>query len=234
MKLSVLIPVFNEADSVEEVVRRVAAVELDLEIIVVDDASTDSTPERLRNIADDRVLLLSHPDNRGKGAAVRTALDAASGDAVVIQDADLEYFPEDFPRLFAPGQEGKADAVYGVRDLSSQPLTRRFGNRFLTWFTNALFGSQLSDMETCYKLIRTPMARSLRLQADQFDIEPEITVRLLQAGATIREVPVRYAPRRARKLNPWTDGPHALYTLLRLRRTGPPRMSETNRPTSQV
>jgi dolichol-phosphate mannosyltransferase len=215
--LSVLIPVFNEAPFVEELVRRVAAVDLPKEIIIVDDASTDDTHSRLVNLGEPEVRLLRHSLNRGKGAAVRTALEAAIGDAVVIQDADLEYFPEDYPALLAPIAAGDADAVYGVRDLSTQPFARRAGNRLLTIATNVLFGSSLSDMETCYKMIRTPIARQLELTSERFDIEPEITVRLIQARARIHQVPIRYAPRHARKLNPWRDGPHALWTLVRLR-----------------
>jgi dolichol-phosphate mannosyltransferase len=217
MKLSVLIPVFNEEDSVADVVCRVAAVDLPLEIIVVDDASTDASRARLAELRVPQLVVLRHAENRGKGAAVRTALAAASGDAVVIQDADLEYYPEDFPALLAPLAAGLADVVYGVRDLSSQPLVRRLGNRLLTVTTNLLYGTTLSDMETCYKMVRTPVAKGLRLTADRFDIEPEITAQLLAGGHRIHEVPIRYAPRRERKLRPWRDGPHALWTLLRLR-----------------
>ena len=217
MKLSVLIPMFNEAGSIEAVVRRIAAVDLDLEIIVVDDASTDGSARMLEHLDLPSLKVLHHPANYGKGAAVRTALAAATGEAVVIQDADLEYFPEDFPALLAPIQNGHASVVYGVRDLSSQPAARRWGNQLLTLATNLLFGARLSDMETCYKVMRTPVARSLDLSADRFEIEPEITVKLLRAGYHIHEVPIRYAPRHERKLNPWRDGPHALWTLVKLR-----------------
>lgn len=217
VRLSVLIPVFNEAESVAEVVRRVAAVDLPLEIIVVDDASTDRSHEQLDGLDISGLKLLRHGVNRGKGAAVRTALAAATGAAVVIQDADLEYCPEDYPALLAPISSGAAVVVYGVRDLSAQPIVRRLGNRLLTVATNLLYGVRLHDMETCYKMMRTEVARELGLQSDRFDIEPEITARLLAQGHQIHEVPIRYAPRRARKLSPWRDGPHALWTLLRLR-----------------
>ncbi len=217
LRVSVLIPVFNEAESIAEVVSRVAAVDMPLEIIVVDDASTDRSHDELNGMDVDGLKVLRHPVNRGKGAAVRTALAAATGDAVVIQDADLEYFPEDYPALAAPIASRDADAVYGVRDLSSQPLSRRFGNRFLTLVTNLLYATSLHDMETCYKMMRTDVARGLGLVADRFDIEPEITSKLLAGGYRVHEVPIRYAPRRARKLSPWRDGPHALWTLLSLR-----------------
>jgi glycosyltransferase involved in cell wall biosynthesis len=219
LKLSVLVPVYNEGASVRTVLERVAAVDLPIEVVAVDDGSTDGTAAALAAAAADlpRVRALRHETNRGKGAAVRTALAAATGDAVVIQDADLEYFPEDFPRLLAPLADGTADVVYGVRDLSSQPLVRRLGNGLLTRLTNIVYGTRLHDMETCYKLMRTDVARSLDLSADRFDIEPEITAKLLVRGHRIHEVPIRYAPRRVRKLRPWRDGPHALWTLLRLR-----------------
>jgi glycosyltransferase involved in cell wall biosynthesis len=223
MKLSVLIPVFNEEASVAELVRRVAAVGLSTEIIVVDDASTDASRDQLAGLAVPGLVVIHHPENRGKGAAVRTALAAATGDAVVIQDADLEYFPEDFPALLAPIAAGQADVVYGVRNLAQQPLVRRLGNHMLTRATNWLYGTALSDMETCYKMMRGSVARNLDLQADRFDIEPEITSRLLSGGFRIHEVPIRYAPRRVRKLNPWRDGPHALWTLVRLRFQRRPR-----------
>lgn len=217
VRLSVLIPVFNEADSIGELVRRVAAVDLPLEIIVVDDASTDNSRTLLDGMVVADLRVIRHEVNRGKGAAVRTALAAATGDAIVIQDADLEYFPEDFPALMAPIATGEADVVYGVRDLSSQPLARRLGNRLLTEVTNLLYGTRLHDMETCYKLLRIDVARGLGLESERFDIEPEITSKLLGGGHRIHEVSIRYQPRRSRKLNPWRDGPHALWTLLKLR-----------------
>ncbi len=148
MKLAVLIPVFNEADSVQALVQRVAALDVPLEVIVVDDASTDASLTRLAELTLPGLRVIRHAVNQGKGAAVRTALQVATADAVVIQDADLEYFPEDLPRLLAVLEDSGADAVYGVRDLSGQPIARRLGNRLLTWATNRLFGAKLHDMET--------------------------------------------------------------------------------------
>jgi glycosyltransferase involved in cell wall biosynthesis len=230
MRLAVLVPAYNEAASLETLLRRVAAVALPLEIIVVDDASTDGSGELLDRLAIDGLRVIHHPANRGKGAAVRTAIAAATADAVVIQDADLEYSPEDFPTLLAPIAAGTAVVVYGVRDLTGQPWARRWGNHLLTRLTNRLYGASLHDMETCYKMMRTEVARSLDLEAERFDIEPEITVKLLARGYAIHEVPIRYAPRRERKLNPWQDGPHALWTLLKWRwRTGPPPRSARRR-----
>jgi glycosyltransferase involved in cell wall biosynthesis len=227
MKLSVLIPAYNEAPSVREVVERVAAVDIQKEIIVVDDASTDGTRTVLNGLQVEGLRVIGHPTNRGKGAAIRTALASARGEAVIIQDADLEYWPEDYPRLMAPIASGAADVVYGVRDLSTQPLMRRLGNRFLTALTNLLYGSHLRDMETCYKMMTLRAARSFELTASGFDLEPEITARLLRRGYRIHEVDIRYAPRREAKLSPLRDGPRALWTLLKLRWTdrGPSGLS---------
>lgn len=219
MKLSVLIPVFNEAGSIEEIVSRVAAVPLETEIILVDDGSTDSTPKVLANIARENVKVVTHPVNRGKGAAVRTALAAATGDVVVIQDADLEYDPADFVRMLEAMQSSPSRVVYGVRQLGDQDAMRRLGNRFLTLVTNLLYGASLGDMETCYKMIDRALLESLKLRADRFEIEVEITAKLLKAGHRIVEVPISYHPRRDRKLVPWIDGPHGLWSLVKHRFT---------------
>ena len=219
MKLSVLIPVFNEAGSIEEIVSRVAAVPLETEIILVDDGSTDSTPKVLANIARENVKVVTHPVNRGKGAAVRTALAAATGDVVVIQDADLEYDPADFGRMVDAMQSSPSKVVYGVRQLGDQDAMRRLGNRFLTLVTNLLYGASLGDMETCYKMIDRALLESLKLRADRFEIEVEITAKLLKAGHRIVEVPISYHPRRDRKLVPWIDGPHGLWSLVKHRFT---------------
>jgi len=220
VKLSILIPVYNEEDGVRELIQRVAAVNLGIEkeIIVVDDCSTDNTASILAGLNHIPGLrVIRHEINRGKGAGIRTALAAASGDLMIIQDADLEYDPNDFPQLLAPILAGQAQVVYGVRDLSAQKLLMRWGNRFLTLMANLIYGCRLHDMETCYKMMTLPIARALNLQANRFDIEPEITAKILRMGHRIVEVPIWYSPRTAKKLSPWRDGWPALRALLRFR-----------------
>jgi glycosyltransferase involved in cell wall biosynthesis len=217
MKLSVLIPVYNEEGSVHELLQRVLAVPCEKELVVVDDRSTDDTWAVLGSVDDPRVRVFRHEVNQGKGAAIRTALGHATGDWVIIQDADLEYDPDDYPRLLELVERGEAQVVYGVRDLDSQKLLFRLGNKFLTLVTNLLYGAQLSDMETCYKLMPRQVMLDLNLEATRFQIEPEITAKLLRRGITIREVPIWYQPREEKKLSAWRDGLPALWTLLKLR-----------------
>lgn len=217
MKLSVLIPVFNEEETIQELLERVLAVPVEKELIVVDDCSTDKTWDVLNSINDPRIRVFRHEVNQGKGAGIRTALAHATGDLVIIQDADLEYDPNDYPRLLKPILNGEAEVVYGVRDLAGQKLTTRLGNRFLTLCTNLLYGSRISDMETCYKLIPRELMASLNLQPSRFQIEPEITAKLLRRGYRIHEVPIWYKPRKEKKLSPWKDGLPALWTLLKYR-----------------
>ena len=217
MILSVLIPVFNEEETVQELLERVLAVPCEKELVVVDDCSTDRTWDVLSSINDPRVRVYRHEVNQGKGSAIRTALGHATGDMVIIQDADLEYDPNDYPRLLEPVLNGQAQVVYGVRDLGSQKFTTRLGNKFLTLCTNLLYGSRISDMETCYKLIPRELMVSLDLQPSRFQIEPEITAKLLRRGYHIHEVPIWYEPREEKKLSPWKDGLPALWTLVRYR-----------------
>jgi glycosyltransferase involved in cell wall biosynthesis len=216
MKLSVLIPAYNEEQTLAEVIRRVSEVDLDKEIIVVDDCSTDRTREILLSIRQRGLVALSHDRNRGKGAAIRTAMAAASGDAVIIQDADLEYDPQDFHRLLEPLRDGQAKVVYGVRSLAEQKWHMRLGNRLLTKIANLLYGSDLQDMETCYKLMAKEVADDIDLYSDGFAIEAEITAKILKKGHRIRQVPIWYSPRTEKKLTP-LDGLPTLWTLLRLR-----------------
>ncbi len=213
MTLSVVIPVYNEETSVAELVERVKAVPVDKEIITVDDHSSDGTLAVLKRIPGIRVT--SHPVNRGKGAAVRTGLAQATGDVVVIQDADLEYDPDDYPALLRPFENLKVDAVYGSRFRGGGNflLLSKLANYFLTFLTNALFGGRITDMETCYKLIRRPLFQGLGLTADRFEIEPEITAKLLRRRCRIAEVPIRYNARSAgKKIGP-KDGMTACIAL---------------------
>jgi len=214
-------PVFNESQSIAAVLERVQVVPLDKEIIVVDDASTDATSDLIGKFASDHLKVIHHVTNQGKGTAIRTALKAATGDVIVIQDADFEYDPGDLPRLMAPITEGKAEVVYGVRLLESQKLVMRLGNKFITFAANLLYGQNLRDIETCYKMMRRDIALSLGLECRRFDIEAEITAKLLRAGYTIYELPISYTARyENKKLSP-IDGLPALRALLKYWRWKP-------------
>lgn len=225
-KLSVVVPVYNERNTVVEVVRRMRAVELpdgiEREIIVIDDGSTDGTRDVLRQLGDSTVRILMHEANRGKGASVRTGLALATGDYVIIQDADLEYDPDDWPRLIAPVMRGRARVVYGSRftgERRNMLLLHWIGNRMLSLVTNVLFNSTLSDMETCYKLVDRTLLNDLALRSDHFDIEPEITAKILKRGIRIYEVPISYMGREfdeGKKIT-WRDGFAALWTLVKFR-----------------
>jgi glycosyltransferase involved in cell wall biosynthesis len=228
MRLSVIIPVYNEEQTIDAVIDRVAAVDLgtmEKEIVIANDGSTDRT----RGIIDARrwpaglaVQVHHSPINLGKGAAVRLGLAFASGDILLVQDADLELDPNEYGRLIQPLLEGHADVVYGSRFLkptSRVPAKTRAANRFLTVLTNVLFGGRLTDMETAYKVMRRPALDGIRLRAVGFDIEPELTAKLLLAGRRIVEVPISYNPRRVdegKKMR-WIDGIDAIYTLLKCR-----------------
>ena len=223
-KLSVIVPVYNEANTVVEIVRRMRQVDLpvDREIILVDDGSTDGTRSVLPHLQDSTVRIVEHDVNRGKGAAVRTGLRHATGDLVLIQDADLEYDPEDWPRLLQPVLRGKATVVYGSRftgERRNMLFWHWVGNRFLSLVTNVLYNTTLSDMETCYKLVDRSLMDDLALRADKFDLEPEITAKILRRGVRIYEVPISYAGREfheGKKIT-WRDGFAALWTLVKFR-----------------
>lgn len=217
MLLSVLIPVFNEEGTVKDILNRVLAVPVDKELVVVDDCSTDATWQVLQSLQDPRIRIFRHEVNSGKGTGIITALGHASGDLVIIQDADLEYDPNDYLRLLEPLSNGKAQVAYGVRSLGKQKTLVRLGNQFLTWMTNVLYGARVSDMETCYKMMPREVMLGLNLQPSRFQIEPEITAKLLRKGYHIAEVPISYHPRQAKKLNPWKDGLPALWTLIKYR-----------------
>ena len=221
--LSVLIPVYNEERTLERLLDAVEERAEVSELVIVDDGSTDRTPEILSG-RDFKVpvQVIRHERNRGKGAALRTAIAAATGDVALVQDADLEYDPAEFPLLLAPIERGRAEVVYGSRSFAAHSAYSFWfviGNKLVTLWTNVLFNSYLSDMETCYKLMPLSVWRSLDLRSDGFDIEPEITAKLLRSGRRIYEVPISYAARgrvEGKKLT-WRDGVMALWTLSRIR-----------------
>jgi glycosyltransferase involved in cell wall biosynthesis len=225
-KLSVIVPVFNERNTLVEVLRRMRAVELpediEREIIVVDDGSTDGTRDVLRQLGDSTVRIVLHEANLGKGAALRTGFEHASGEYVLVQDADLEYDPEDWPKLLNPVIRGRARVVYGSRftgERRNMLLLHWIGNRFLSMTTNVLFNTTLSDMETCYKLIDRKLIEQMNLQSNRFDIEAEISAKILKRGVRIYEVPISYSGREfdeGKKIT-WRDGFAALYTLVKYR-----------------
>ncbi len=221
MKLSILLPIYNEEDSLEQLLHRLLPIEVEKEIIAVDDCSRDRSPEILKRFAGPNFIVVRHSKNQGKGAGVRTALSHATGEYVIIQDADNELEPNDIPRLLEPVRQGRAKVVYGARDLRVQSWSNYLGNKMLTLATNLLFGTRVTDMETCYKLMPTEVMRSLNLQSRGFEIEPEITAKLARAGHTILEVPISYRPRTEhKKMRPLRDGWLALRTLLRCRFQG--------------
>jgi glycosyltransferase involved in cell wall biosynthesis len=215
VKLSVIIPVYNERSYIGEIIAAVAAVPVEKEIIVVDDCSTDGTRHFLQGKRGITVLL--HDRNMGKGAAIRSGLKATTGDIVIIQDADMEYSPLDYTRLLKPLMEGKTRVVYGSRFMGKGEFLAAsyYANRTLTLLTNLLFGSRLTDMETCYKLVQTGLLRSLGLSSSRFEIEPEITCKILKRKEKIWEVPITYKGRtRGKKIGP-KDGIQAIWNLLK-------------------
>jgi len=228
MKLSIIIPVYNEQGTIAEVIERIRQVELGpiaKEIIICDDGSWDDSPQVIRAqsaAANGLIQVHTSPVNLGKGAAVRLGFHYATGDILIIQDADLELDPAAFRQIIGPIVAGKVDVVYGSRFLAPGnriPTATRLANRFLTALTNLLFGARLTDMETAYKAFRREAIASLRLRCVGFDFEPEITARLLQAGYRIHETPVAYRPRTvaAGKKLAWVDGIDAIYALVRCR-----------------
>ena len=221
--LSVIMPVYNERETLSEILAQVRAVDLRKEIVVVDDGSTDGTRAILREEEEKGDLkVFYHEVNRGKGAAVRTGLEHASGDVIIIQDADLEYDPREYPKLLKPILEGQAEVVYGSRSLvfkETMFFLQSLGNKIVTLATSLLYGIALSDMETCYKVFRAEVIKSIPLHSRRFEFEPEITAKLLKRGYRIHEVPISYKGREyheGKKLT-WRDGITALWTLLKYR-----------------
>jgi glycosyltransferase involved in cell wall biosynthesis len=225
MKVSILIPVYNEYKTIMDVLDLVKGLETEKEIIIVDDRSTDGTRELLKKHFGDGsgdMRVLYHEANKGKGGAIRTALAAAQGDYVIVQDADMEYSPHDILKLARLAEEKNAAAVFGSRFLKtwrSTSFPHYMVNRFLTEVTNVLFGARLTDMETCYKMVRTGILRELDIKADGFEFEPEVTVKLLKKRIKIHEIPVSYRGRgydEGKKIT-WKDGVKTLIVLMKLR-----------------
>lgn len=226
LKLSVIIPVYNERGTIEEIVKRVRAGGVAKEILIVNDGSEDGTGEILKTLADfPGVTVIEHPENRGKGAAVVTGIQAASGDVLVVQDADLEYDPAEYSKLIAPIVSGDVDVVYGSRfasDTQRPALMNWLANWLLTKFTNLLYNARLTDMETCYKMFRREIVDDLVIHARRFDFEPEFTAKVLKRGIKIQEVPISFNPRRyseGKKITFW-DGLEAVWTLVKYRFVG--------------
>ena len=222
-ELSVLVPTYNEARTLERVLDEIEARPEVSELVVVDDGSTDATPDILRNRTFTvSARLIRHEQNLGKGAALRSAIAAASGDVALVYDADLEYDAAEFPLLLAPIERGRAEVVYGSRSFAAHSAYSFWfviGNKVVTLWANILFNSYLSDVETCFKVMPLALWRSLDLRADGFDVEPEITAKLLKSGHRIYEVPISYNARTradGKKLT-WRDGAVALWTLSRIR-----------------
>lgn len=225
MKLSVIVPVYNERQTIEEVIRRIRAIDLGLgkEIVIVDDGSTDGTREILESLNQPGTRVVFHDKNRGKGAALQSGFAQAEGDIVLVQDADLEYDPRDYPTLLEPILDGRADVVYGSRFLGGPHRVLFFwhyvGNRFLTTFSNMLSNLNLTDMETCYKVFRHDVLRKIKLKSPRFGFEPEITIKLAKLRCRIYEVPISYSGRdytQGKKIG-WKDGLAAIFHLLRFR-----------------
>jgi glycosyltransferase involved in cell wall biosynthesis len=226
LRLSVLLPIYNEERELANCLQGVLASPVACEIIAVDDCSSDATPQILGQYHDPRLRVIRHEANCGKGGAIQSALGHATGDVVIIQDADTEYDPHDYAALLAAlderlaAQPPRPTVAYGIRDTSKQPLLGHLGNQFLTMVTNALCGTDLGDMETCYKLVPTALMRDLNLRSRGFEIEPEITAKLARRGAQFIQVPISYNPRREKKLRRLRDGVKSLFALVKYRFAG--------------
>jgi len=219
MKLSVVMPVYNEIRTIEEIIRRVKAVDIDKEIVIVDDYSTDGTREYLQKISDPLIRVFFHEKNMGKGASVRTGVAAAAGDVIVIQDTDLEYNPQEYHQLIAPILDGRADVVYGSRFRGSTTRVHLFwhylGNRILTLFSNMFTNLNLTDMEVCYKMFKANVIKNIRLRSNRFGFEPEVTAKVARMGCRIYETPISYAGRdysEGKKIG-WKDAITAVFVI---------------------
>lgn len=226
MKISIVIPVYNEKDTLKLLLEKVEQANfsgLEKEIIMVDDCSTDGTTEILKELSQNYKVLF-HEKNQGKGAAIRTAIKEATGDFVCIQDADLEYLPDDYDKLLPLLINNEADVVYGSRfknkeNLKNFILKNKIANKFLTLLTNILYGAEITDMETCYKAFKREFIQGITIKSNRFDFEPEITAKIMKKKARLKEVPISYVGRghdEGKKIN-WKDGVHAILTLIKFR-----------------
>ena len=223
MKLSVVMPAYNEIATIDEIIKRVKAVELEKELIIVDDCSTDGTREYLQKLRDPQIRVFFHDKNMGKGAALRTGIQQASGDVVVIQDADLEYNPQEFHQLLAPILDGRADVVYGTRFGGSTNRVHLFwhyvANRMLTLFSNMFTNLNLTDMEVCYKMFRAQVIKNITLRSNRFGFEPEVTAKVARMDCRVYETPVSYAGRdysEGKKIG-WKDAVKAIFAIIYFR-----------------
>jgi len=222
MKLSVIIPVFNEKNTLKTLIDRVQEVLIDKEIIIVDDFSSDGTRDIYPQITANNIKVILQAKNQGKGSAVSTGIAASTGDYVIIQDADLEYDPQDYIKLLEPIKSGKAKVVYGSRFMGNHyfsTFTHKWGNKLLTGITNLLYHGKITDMETCYKLMPANLAKQLNIKSKKFDMEPEITAKVLKRGYKITEVPISYKGRafsEGKKIS-WLDAFSAIWTLIKYR-----------------
>lgn len=221
MKLSVIIPVYNEEKTIREIVKKVKEVEIEKEVILVDDGSTDGTWQAVEKMQQEGIQVFRHERNLGKGAAIRTGLSHAKGDIVIVQDADLEYDPSEYPSLLDPILRGAADVVYGSRLSGGRPqrvylFWHKVGNDFLTFLTNLLYNTTLTDMETGYKMFRREMVQNIRLRSNGFSIEPELTAKFFKRKARVYEVPISYYGRsynEGKKIT-WRQGISAFFALV--------------------
>ena len=225
MKLSIIMPVYNEERTLAEIIRKVKMVDIEKEILIVDDGSGDKTRQILDSLQDASIKVIRHAANKGKGAAIRSALQYASGDAYIIQDGDLEYEPQDYLKLIRPIQDNQAEIVYGSRFLAKDKVTTPLHylvNWLVTFCTNLLCGSCLTDVETCYKLFKAEVIKGLDLESDGFEIEAELTVKAIKKGYKIQEIPILYRARNyhdGKKIG-WRDGLKTIYVIFKYKFTG--------------
>jgi len=223
MKLSVIMPLYNEVETIDKIVERILRVPIDIELIIVDDDSNDGSREKALKLSEDkRVVVFLQPKNMGKGSAVRKGIELATGDIILIQDADIEYCPEEYPTLIAPIVDGWADAVYGSRFYGTHRvflIWHLIGNQFLTFLTDLLYNTTLTDMETCFKAVKAEILKSMKLSSNGFDIEPEITAKIFKKKLRVYEMPITYHGRdyeEGKKIR-WTDAIPAVWALIKYR-----------------